>query len=299
MDVRHLECFRSVIVTGTMTRAASILGISQPAVSNIIAGLERELGFPLFRRHKGRLLPTPEAKHFYGEVERTLSSFDRTLATARDIRSNATGSLVIACYPGIALDFLPLVVAEFLRERPNVRFKLHSRSSHVIHELIPTQMFDLGIADYPVDHAGVRVEPLTFECMCVLPKGHALTAKKMVTPKDLDGAPFIALFREHTIYHRLERAFQESGAEWNVAVETRFFATACALVAQGAGVTVVDPITAATFARQGLVLRRFQPKVLYEIGLLYPEDRLPSQLLERFVKLVKARLRPYLSVRVP
>ena len=59
MQLRQLECFRTLMLTGTMTRAAEELGISQPAVSATIAGLEKHIGFTLFIRQAGRLSPTP------------------------------------------------------------------------------------------------------------------------------------------------------------------------------------------------------------------------------------------------
>lgn len=295
MNVRQLECFRAVMVTGTMTRAAAILGISQPAVSNLIAGLEHEIGFALFKRRKGRLSPTPEASYLYDEVERTLGSFDRFTQTARQIRTRSVGSLVIASYPGIAINFLPMVASEFMAGRPNVRVRLLSRSSHVVRELIPAQQFDIGIAELPIDHPGVTTEPFTFECLCALPSGHALTARDVITPEDLDGVPFAALFREHMTYFQLARLFAEHKARWNVVAETQFFASCCAFAAFGACAAIVDPYTADFYASaRGVALRRFDPPVIYEIGLLTPVGRVRSRLADAFIDVLKEKIGPYL-----
>ena len=62
MKFRQMECFRELMVAGTVTAAAKALGISQPSASSLITNLERELGFALFKRTKGRLVPTPEAQ---------------------------------------------------------------------------------------------------------------------------------------------------------------------------------------------------------------------------------------------
>jgi len=293
MNVRQLECFRAVMVTGMMTRAAEHLGITQPSVSNLIANLEYEIGFALFKRAKGRLIPTPEAHYFYKDVDRTLGSIELTAHTARQIRDRELGNLVIASYPGIAFDFLPKVISKFIADRPNVRIKLLSRSSEVVRELVPVQQFDLAIAELPVDHPAVQTEVLPFRCVCVLPSGHALARKRSVSPKDLDGHPFVSLFREHQTYFQVADAFANASAKWNVVAETQFFATACAFVSYGTGAAIVDPFTAEKFSQQGLIVKPFEPDIDYRIGLLYPLDRVRSRLLDAFVDMLKAGIEKF------
>lgn len=295
MNIRQLECFRAVMVTGTMTRAAETLGISQPAVSNLIASLEHQIGFGLFVRRRGRLMPTPEASYFYEEANHTLDSFERIAQTAQEIRNRKMGRLVIASYPGVAIHFLPAVISGFMAGRPNVRFKLLSRSSDIVRGMIPTQKFDVGIVELPVDHPGVKTEPLIFQCRCVLPSGHPLAERDVVTPRDLDGVPFISLYPEHMTYYRLARLFADADADWNVVAETQFFATCCGFVANGAGVALVDPFTAAHYAGKGLVTRRFAPVVPYELGLIFPIDRVQSRLAEAFVATFKESIVPFLD----
>lgn len=295
MNLRQLECFRAVMTGSSVTRAAALLGVSQPAVSGMLRTLEDELGFPLFVREGGRLRPTAEARYLHDDVMRTLGSLEQTVQTARAIRARTHGRLVIASYPGIAIDFLPRVVAEFLARHPGVRVELHARSAHVIHELIPAQQFDLAIADLPAIQRGVLTEAITMDCVVVLPRRHALARRKVITPADLAGRPFIALFREHLIHNRVAQAFANANAALNIVAETRFFASNCALVGYGAGVSIVDPITAADYAGRGLVARPFSPRVPYELGLLFPTERPRPLLLDPFVALLKERLAPFLA----
>lgn len=295
MNLRQIECFQAVLDNGTVTRAAALLGISQPAVSNMLAGLEHDLGFALFERVNGRLKPTPEARYLQEDVARTLGSLERIRQTAQAIRERTQGSLVIASYPGLAIDFLPRVVAEFLARRSQVRINLYSRSSHVLHELIPAQGFDIGIADLPANRPGVRTEPLAMECVCVLPPDHPLAAHQVLTPTLLAGVPFVALFNDHATHFRLASAFAAANAAWNVVVECRLFAACCTLASLGVGIALVDPITAHEHSQRNLVIRRFEPAIHYEIGLLYPTERPQSALLTDFATLLRRRLKPFLS----
>jgi DNA-binding transcriptional LysR family regulator len=278
---------------GTATEAAAALGISQPAVSLAIGSLERELGFVLFERVKGRLKPTSEAQFLLDDAKSAIGALERTSQTARAIRSRTHGNLVVASYPGIALEFLPRVLTRFLKARPGVRVELLSRSSHVIHELIPAQSFDVAIADLPANRQDVQTRAMSLECVCVLPKRHALARKRFIEPKDLDGVPFFSLFKEHLIYYRVASAFAAANAHWNVVAECRFFASACAFVAQGWGASIVDPITASDFAHRGVVARPFRPAIVYDIGLLLPARRPQSRLTRDFIAEVEREMQAF------
>ena len=280
---------------GTATEAAAALGISQPAVSLAIGSLERELGFVLFERVKGRLKPTREAQFLLDDAKSAIGAIERAGQTARAIRSRTHGNLVVASYPGIALEFLPRVLSRFLKSRPGVRVELLSRSSHVIHELIPAQSFDVAIADLPVNRQDVQTRAMSLECVCVLPRRHALAQKRFIEPKDLDGMPFFSLFKEHLIYYRVASAFAAANAHWNVVAECRFFASACSFVAQSWGASIVDPITASDFAQRGLAVRPFYPSIMYDIGILLPVRRPRSRLTRDFVAEVEREIALFTS----
>lgn len=295
MNIRQLECLHAVIRFGTMTKAAQELGISQPAISNLIASLEHEFGFVLFERSGSRLHPTAEAQYLLSDVERTIGSFERTRRTAKEIRNRDFGRLVIASYPGLSMRFLPRVVTEFLAGRSSIQVELHSRSSEVLHEILLTQRFDIAIAGLPVIHPGVRFEPMTLLCKCIMPTGHRLASKAIIRPTDLSDVPIVSVFRELSISKKLASIAADAGAHWNVVAETRFFESACAFVAHGVGVAIVDAITASEHDDRGVVVRPFEPRVTFDIGLVYPPERPVGPLLKSFLDLLKARMRPFLT----
>src|SRR5437868_6942450 len=99
MKIRQLEAFRAVMLCQTVTRAAEMLHISQPAATRLIADLEESVGFALFERVRGRLYPTAEAQVLYEEVQRSLVGVERIALAAQDIRELQRGSLQIAAAP--------------------------------------------------------------------------------------------------------------------------------------------------------------------------------------------------------
>ena len=129
MDIRQLKCFDAVLTTGAMTRAADLLGLAQPTVSITIAQLEREIGFTLFKRSKGKLEPTPEAYSFHEAAQQALDSVARVSQVAREIHRLNAGEVSILCYPGIAWRFMPELINAFRTDREDIQIKLISRSS--------------------------------------------------------------------------------------------------------------------------------------------------------------------------
>lgn len=282
MRLRQLECFRALMIHGTMTRVAELLGISQPGVSTMIAALEHDFGVPLFVRRGTRLQPTPEAHLIYAEASRALEAVENTVRVAGEIRAGKRGHLAITAYPSISIALLPRLLSVFAAERPGLQMKIITRASQSVKELMSTRTFDFAIAELPLDYPTAQMEIFSYQCQCMLPLGHPLAEREEITPADLDGVPFISLFRGDPVYQKLAAAFSEYGARWNVVAETEFFSSACELVAAGIGVGIVDPVVSAPFTAD-VVRRPFRPAISYEIAILHPLHEELSQLAREFM----------------
>ncbi len=289
MRLRQLECFCALMLHGTMTRAAELLGMSQPAVSTTIAALEHATGLTLFVRHGSRLQPTPEARLLYVEASRALEGVESTLRVAKEIRAGRRGHLSIAAYPSISISLLPRLLSDFRAKRPDLQIKIITRNSQIVKEFMSTQTFDIAIAELPIDYPTSHMDVFSYECQCMLPVDHPLTALQKITPTDLDNVPFVTLFRGDPVYQRLATAFSEYGARWNVVAETEFFSSACELVARGCGVGIIDPVISASFTAN-VVLRPFSPTISYEVAILYPLHEELAQITLEFVSLLKKAL---------
>lgn len=279
---------------GSITQAAASLGITQPAVSCLISNLEESLGFMLFKRHRGRLRPSGEAAVFLEDAERLLASYSRTLRTARDIRDMKAGSLRIAALPAVSMNFVPKLIANFVRQRPGINISLQTRSSVQIKEWVSVQLFDIGLVELPADSPAIVCEPLRVSCLCALPADHRLASQARITPGDLKGERLIVPNPEHTVHYQLKTAFDMAAVPWVPHVEGHLFSPNCRMVAEGVGVSIVDPFTAHDFADQGLAFRPFEPDIPYDIGLIFPALRPRSRLTIEFTRDVKAGLRKML-----
>lgn len=290
MDVKLLEAFRCVVDLRSVTAAANALGVTQPAVSTQIARLEEAIGFPLFERSGRRLTPTPEGLLFYTEAARVLGEFDRLQAATEQIRAGQSGRLTIASHPWAATALLPGVVATFLADRPGVEVRLISRHSDVVSQLLPTESFEIGIAEMPIDPSAIELTRYAMRCVAILPPGHRLASCEILRPSDLSGLPMVAAARSLQMHGRVAGAFAEAGLPVKIAVEAELFASVCAMVAAGVGWSIVDPLSAQRFAHLGIVVRPFEPAIQYDIGVFRRRDREPSVLAAAFLGLLAAEL---------
>jgi DNA-binding transcriptional LysR family regulator len=219
-----------------------------------------------------------------------LGEVDRLATTTAQIREGQSGRLVIASHPAAAISLLPALVAEFVRERPGVSVRLVSRHSEVVSQLLPSEGFDLGIAQLPIEETSVKVVKYQMRCVAILPPRHALATRKVLTPALVSGYPMVAPSRSQQITSPFMATLIAAGVQANVVVEAEFFASLCALVAEGTGWSLVDPLSAASFAHLGLVIRPFEPAIIYEIGAFHRRDRELSVLAAAFLELLDGKL---------
>jgi DNA-binding transcriptional LysR family regulator len=286
MNVRQIETFAAVMRCGTTSRAAEVLGITQPAVSRSVVELERSVGFPLFARIRNRLVATPEGRMLYDEVKATFQGLDSIKATAARIRDHGSGEIRVASAGHFVI---PKAVAIFRRKHPNVRITLQILPSREVRSLIASGGFDVGLAVDLIETAGLAHHSfIARDALCALPPGHELASKKVISPQDLHGVPFIAYLPDDRFRQRIDAALSSAGAAPRIVVETAFPPTALALVAAGVGVALTSPHSVVN--RSSLLLKQFKPAIEVRVFLVLPSDRPKSQLVRDFIDaLMRAR----------
>ena len=285
---------------GSVTGAARVLGRSQPSVSAMLASLESEMGFHLFEREKGRLVPKPEAHFFFEESKEILDRVTRMAQTMREIGDLERGRLTIASMPGASLFLLPRIVAEFVKDRPDVDVSVMTRTSIKVHEWIASQQYDVGIAEMLDQRESINIQPIRLECVCALRKDDPLAEKEVLTPDDLDNAPMASLFREHFTYQDAKRVFAEAGRRFRTRFELSVFVPGFTLVEQGVAYCLVDQISAASYrlyrGDQGvLTFRPFRPRLPYDIAVLTPVHRPLSLLATAFCERIDHEVKRFIE----
>lgn len=289
MKIRQLEAFRAVMLCQTVTRAAEMLHISQPATTRLIADLEDAVGFALFERLRGRLHPTAEAQALFEEVQRSLVGIDRIAQTALDIRDMQRGSLQIAAAPALALSFLPRAIAAFMPDHPQTHITMLPHSSRTVVQMVSEQRCDVGFAILSMNHPSTHGERLiSTRMVCALPAGHRLAGQDVIRPQDLAGERFVSHPRVLDSRLQIDALFASYGIECRVQVETQVSWSICAFVEEGLGVALIDPITAHEYKGTGVCFRMFEPLLTTDFSVLFSAQRSPSILLKAFVAHTRA-----------
>jgi len=291
MNIRQLEIFRAVVVAGSASRASEMLGITQPAVSRAIADLERHLGFSIFDRVRGRLVITPEGELLFKEVVQGFEAFDRVRAAAVRIRDFGSGVVKIASLSALGSTLVPRAISLFNKDNPKIAVSLQILSSHAVRDLVADGQFDIGLVADEVELTGVDHQNFgSFRAVCALPPDHDLCAEEVIRPRHLHKQPFIALSPGDKARNQIADIFDDHQVQPTVIVETPNSSTVCALVMEGVGLGIVNPMAVDGYAERGVVFRPFSHDVQFKSYLLYRPDAQKSQIVKSLVQaLLKAR----------
>lgn len=269
LGVRALTTLAEVIRTSSATEAGRNLGMTQPAVSRIIAQVEASVGFELFYRDRGRLVPTKDGLLLASEVDLALAGLARVDSLVRDIAASSVGELRVVAPPSFAEGLLPEIVASFLTKFPGVRFNLDSRTAETTKAMIATRVADCGFMKMPVDDGELLCEPLVSNgSVCVLLETHPLAAHQIITPQLLRGQPLILLGSGRQWRAQVDQAFASCGLRPTVAIETHTHGSACALAGRNVGIAIVNELLARSYLRAPLTARPFEPDIRHDYAFV-------------------------------
>lgn len=283
LNLRQIETFRAVMISGSVIGAAKLMNVTQPGVSRTIGMLEERLGYALFLRHGRRIVPTPEAEALYREVEKTYRSIESIAHIALDIGKHRAGALRVAALPALSQWLMPQAISRFQATRPNVTIFIQSLPSVQIAELVSTRQFDVGIVEMPVSRPAIDIEELgTSAPVVVMPASHRLAARDSISIGDLGGERMIMLSQHSFVRYQLDDAFSAAGVAPVVVMETPSSAIACALVAAGSGITVVSRSTAEPYNSSGTIVRPLLAPIIMRYGIVFPQLAARSSLSNAF-----------------
>ncbi|RZL96705.1 MAG: LysR family transcriptional regulator [Variovorax sp.] len=292
MNLRQIEVFRAVMLANSVTGAARLLHVSQPGISRMLAHIELQLGLVLFERRKGRLLPTPEAQALYAEVSEVYGGIQRVTERAEALKSGANLSLRVLASPSTAMVAVPRAVAALAREYPAARIYLETLPTREMLSRLTGREADLAISTLPTDNPLLASKPVgQWRLVCVFPRGHALSAKRLLRPRDVLNERLIS-FSTDTPQGRIIADWCVS-SKMNAAfsIEVRSGQMACALAACGAGVAIVDDLTAHASRSDDLDFRPIVGSPSLGIYALAHRGFAPSVLGKRMIELAASSLR--------
>ena len=293
---RQIEAFRAVMVHGGISRAAEVLGITQPAVSRLVDSLARDLGFTLFEREGRGVVPTPEAHLLMREVDIYFMGIDRVAAAAEAIRETRRGQLRIGVLPALAMSIAPKLIERIVRAFPDVQITLDVHGAPHLNDLVGSGQLDLGFAHCDQPRADlVEVATWDIDCVCVTRPEHPLAQKSEISVRDLADTPLVLLSFGTSTAQKLERNFASAGIHPKVKIQAQPSYAAYFLASHGLGVTIVDGLTADALARDDVVVRPLKPRLTYQFKLIRPTGVRPSLLASESAEIAMGAIGDFLA----
>jgi DNA-binding transcriptional LysR family regulator len=288
LNLRQIEAFQAVIEAGSLSGAANLLHVSQPAMSKLIAHLESDTGLRLFDRVKGRLSPTENALLLHDEVGRIFSGMRQVESAIEAIRRERFRRLAVGVMPALSNSFIQRATSQFLVGHESVFCLINSLPSHWIVDWLASRKLDIGLVGNFVHNPYVALEPLMEQpLVCIMPPAHPLSAKRSIKPSDLHQIPFVAFHREYSdIGRRVDDMFDAYGVKAHIVLVSNVAPTVCEFVASGLGVSLVHPLMASGLETR-LIARRFEPSIPDSFQLCYNTRARSPQLIERFADAVR------------
>ena len=287
---RQIEAFRAVMLARNFTAAGQMLSVTQGAVSKIIAELEVTVGFALFSRRKGGIEPTAEALALQREVESSFQGLERIQRSAERIRQGQEGELRIAAVPALATGFAQEVLKTFLRDGRRLSVTLDTYNSDEVVDLVAGGYCDLGFTMTPVPDASVHVDSvMSVQCVAVLPKAHPLLAKRELCLEDFTDQAFISLADNTTTRLKIDAAFRAANVQRRLEVEARWSASVCGFVAQGFGLSIIEPFSATALRRIGFEVRPLSEPLDFSFASIMPKHKRVGSLVRGFNQLILER----------
>ena len=261
LTFRQLQVLHAVSRTGSVTGAATALGVSQPAVSMMLRECSRIAGFAVFVRRHGRLQPTPETAGLMTDLDRVFNGVDRINRVIEDMRVTAVGTIQIAATPTLADNLLPPAISLFQQTRPNVRITVEAMDNFSVVNEVAREHVDLGLALSPFMHVDARqIDLCSAELICVVRRDSPLARQSSVTPRDLADYPLISFRKTLPLGLLVEEAFQKAGVTQRIALEVNQSSVACALARAGTGVAIIDPFWLLEGRDSNLVRLKLRPR---------------------------------------
>jgi DNA-binding transcriptional LysR family regulator len=285
---RQLALFRNVMLHGNLSRAAEASNSSQPTLSRELARLEQILGFALFDRVRGRLQPTARALALMQEVERSFIGLEQIAQRARELRIDSGTRLRLACLPALAHALVPHALRALAQSTPQALVSVQPLESPWLEQALSEQRYDLGVSEATLAPPGVAWQPL-FEAneVAVLPASHALCRKLVLQPQDFADQPFISLAPNDPYRLAIDTLFAEQGVQRQQTLETQSAVAICAMVRQGLGLAIVNPLTALECAGNGLEVRPLGVAIPFKLSLMLPDMPAPHPLREALLKALR------------
>ena len=279
VDLRQLTCFERVADLGSMSRAAEALHLVQPAISQQIATLEREVGLRLFHRGPRGVRLTEAGEALLPYARRVLAEVERAGQVLGGLRELRGGRVALGITPSAVIWLLPSVLEQYRTQHPLVQVQVLEDMTDQLIEYLGDGRLDLAVVSLPIDDDALIVRPILEERLAlIVGPDHWLAGTASVNLADLADEPWILPYRRHGVRALVEAACAQAGFQLRVAIELSGLGPIKLLVQRGLGMSVLPPNVVANEVRLGQLhaVTIDQPALVRTVGLARRRNEHPT-----------------------
>lgn len=273
--------FLKVVEVGSFTKAAELLNYTQPALSQMIAALERELSIKLLYRSRYGIRLTPEGERLYPSIQSSVLQYESLKRTAEEIKGLESGVVRIGTVSSVSCHWLPELIRKFWSEHPNIRLVLHQGDYSTIQEWVRTGAIDFGFVN-PDAVCGMETIPIkNDEFRAVLPPEHPLASRSSLSLEALANEPFL-LLEEGAFCEPLE-AFHRAGLTPDIRLRVHDDYSILSMVEQGLGVSLLTELVLRK-TNYNVVVLPTQPPIIRNLGVVIKDRHSLSLASKEFIR---------------
>lgn len=298
MRLRYIELFHAVLTTGSLTAAANLLNISQPAASKALQQAEQQLGFALFSRVRGRLQPTQQALALRHRIDKIMHDLHELERLTANMSRPGSCPLRVTCTPALAQALVPDATMQVRQAFPETTAELYTQHSVEMCRSLMLHEADIGLTLQDTGHPTLRQHKLCQgQVMVIAPPGW-WPDEELATPLPvgaLSGQRMIGITVQDALGNMLQSQLAQVEPPPRIAVRVQTYQLAYALVAQGEGLALVDPFTARCNSRHEVQTRPLKLRLEVTLYALFRPDDPLNPLQERFLEYVSKLARDMLD----
>ncbi|MGK0371457.1 MAG: LysR family carnitine catabolism transcriptional activator [Glaciecola sp.] len=292
IPINQVVAFTAIARTGSFAEAAVQLHLSQPALSIQIKNLEESLGGKLLLRTTRAVSLTPEGKAFLPVARRLLSDWEQSLQDVRNHFALLRGKLDVAAMPTYATNLLPIILANFHKQYPDINVTMHDVIAESVIEMVRENRCELGITFDPGDVPELDFEPLYEDrFVAILPSIHPLLDKSTLQWQDILQYPHISLQRPAGTRALIDKALATENLLLTPVFESHQLVSIGRMVTQGLGLSVVPSTSRAHMVEMGLHCRELcAPQIIHNVGVVTRRQGALSAAAQALLSLIRKQV---------
>ncbi|OZU88529.1 LysR family transcriptional regulator [Virgibacillus indicus] len=241
MDIRQLQYYTEIVKQKNISKAAEVLNIAQPPLSQLLKKLETELGTILIHRYRQKWELTESGQLLYQYAEQLLSQMDDVKRRIQEIEEGTAGTVRIGVSSACS-NMLIEYIAEFREQFAQIKINIISGDSEGLLKKLKQKEIDIALLLRPTNTEEYELKPLKQEpAVLIVPRSLKTSLSAQPALKEIAQLPFIMLgaMEGYSFYGNILKAFEEHGVKPNIIAECKDIPMVVALVNRGLGISII------------------------------------------------------------